>query len=164
LPAIRACAGFNEYDFEAVLATQLPRMIEEKPSLAHDIERIADDDGAFRRVFEGAMLRWVSGEYEVPGVESWKAFKERTVAALAQVGDSMAKGQNVLVCTSGGPIAAIISHLLDLSGEIALRLNWQIVNASYTRVMRHRGGMMLAGFNSVAHLESMGDPRWITYR
>jgi broad specificity phosphatase PhoE len=156
--------GFNEFDFEAVLRSQLPAMIVREPALAEDIERLTQDRGAFKRVFEGAMLRWVSGRHDDPGVESWPAFTRRVVAALAPIAATHARGERVLVCTSGGPIAALVGHLLGLAPETALRLNWQILNASCTRLRCNREGLALAGFNCAAHLEALQDPRWLTYR
>jgi broad specificity phosphatase PhoE len=88
---------------------------------------------------------------------------------------SYAAGSDLLVATSGGPIAVIVQALLDLSDERTLDLNSMIANASVTRVLYSSRGRhssrrchsdsqrSLAVFNNYSHLEAE-DPALVTFR
>jgi broad specificity phosphatase PhoE len=78
--------------------------------------------------------------------------------------ESHGRGKTIVVFTSGGAIAASLAHVLGISGERAMRLNWQLVNASVSRFMYNEERITLAGFNTITHLELAGDPILITYR
>jgi len=58
----------------------------------------------------------------------------------------------------------VVRLALGLSDAATLALSWQLMNASITRIKYNRHGIMLAGFNEVAHLELEGDERLLTYR
>jgi broad specificity phosphatase PhoE len=164
VPALELMSGFNEYDTTAIVTAMFPAMVEDDPSLKDDLPKMYTSKASFKRVFEGAMLRWVSEETDDSKVESWKDLKARVSMSIRSIMEKHGKGKTIAVFTSGGAIAASLSYVLDLPGEYALRLNWQILNTSVTRYMYNPERITLAGFNSVAHLELAGDPSLITYR
>ena len=164
VPELVQTGGLNEYDTTAVVAAQVPAMIAADPTLTDELERMYTDKESFKRVFEGAMLRWVSGNHDDAGAESWNHFTTRVSDTLKEIMKAHGRGATIAVFTSGGPICATLSWVLNLSGERAIRLNWQVVNTSYSRFMYNDERITLAGFNSISHLELLNDRSLITYR
>jgi broad specificity phosphatase PhoE len=164
LPGNEPLAGFNEYDSDAIVAALFPAMAAEDSTLKEDLPRMASSRSSFKRVFEGAMLRWVTGRFDTPEIESWEGLKARVAGALRQIMERHGRGRTLAVFTSGGAIAATLAHVLGLSGEHAMRLNWQVINTSISRFMYNEERITLAGFNAIAHLELAADPSLITYK
>jgi broad specificity phosphatase PhoE len=164
VPPLELMSGFNEYDTTAIVTAMFPGMVEEDPSLKEDLPKMYTSKASFKRVFEGAMLRWVSEETDDSKGESWKDLKARVSMSIRSIMEKHGKGKTIAVFTSGGAIAASLSYVLGIPGEYAMWLNWQIINTSVTRYMYNQERITLAGFNSFAHLELTGDPSLITYR
>ncbi|MBW2599796.1 MAG: histidine phosphatase family protein [Deltaproteobacteria bacterium] len=163
-PEHSLCEALNELDARAVLISQIPDMIIENPSVRDDLDRVYTDEKSFKRIFEEAMLRWVSGDFEKPGIESWDTFSLRVWEGIKDIMSRHNGGGKVLLFTSGGPIAATIQRYLGLSNERTIRLSWQIVNTSVTRFAYNSSGIALAGFNEISHLELQNEKDIITYR
>ena len=164
LPELERLSGFNEYDTAAIVTALFPDMVKADPSLNDELPKMYASKDSFKRVFEAAMLRWVTGEFATPEIESWEALKARVAGSLQLIMKSHGRGKTLAVFTSGGAIAASLAHVLGISGERAIRLNWQLVNSSVSRLMYNEERITLAGFNTIAHLELAGDPALITYR
>ena len=164
VPELELLSSFNEYDTAAIVKALFPDMVKDDPSLNDEIAEMYVSKDSFKRVFEAAMLRWVTGEFDTPEIESWEALKARVSGSLQLIMKSHGRGKTIAVFTSGGAIYASLVHVLGISGERAIRLNWQLVNSSVSRFMYNEERITLAGFNSIAHLEVAGDPTLITYR
>ena len=164
VPDLEMLSGFNEYDTSAIVTALFPDMVKEDPSLNDELPKMYTSKASFKRVFEGAMLRWVAGEFDSPAIESWEEMKSRVAGSLRLITESHGRGKTIVVFTSGGAIAASLAHVLGISGERAMRLNWQLVNASVSRFMYNEERITLASFNTITHLELAGDPTLITYR
>jgi broad specificity phosphatase PhoE len=162
VPDLEMLGGFNEYDTAAIVTALFPDMVKEEPSLNDELPKMYVSKASFKRVFEGAMLRWVTGEFDT--LESWKDLKARVAGSLQLITERHGRGKTIAVFTSGGAIAASLAHVLGISGERAMRLNWQLVNSSVSRFMYNEERITLAGFNTITHLELVGDPTLITYR
>jgi len=149
--------GFNEFDHRDILTRARPDLAEDG-ALAR---LVAGPNGrrAFQKVFAAAVERWMAGAHDDDYAEPWPAFRARCVAALDRLA---AADGDVWIFTSGGPIAALVQHVLGLSDARMLELNWGIANAGVTRLVL--GGRRLGGFNCVAHLEAAGGGALITYR
>jgi broad specificity phosphatase PhoE len=164
LPGLELMSGFNEYDTVSIVTAMFPAMAQDDPALHEDLARMYVSKASFKRVFETAMLRWITGKFDTPGIESWEGLKARVAKSLMSIIARHGNGRIIAVFTSGGAIAASLAHVLGLPGEYAMRLNWQIVNTSISRYMYNKERITLAGFNSIAHLDLAGDPALITYR
>jgi broad specificity phosphatase PhoE len=164
LPEVTPLSAFDEYDTDSIVGALFSAMAAQDASLHEDRSRMVSSKDSFKRVFEGAMLRWVTGRYDTPGIETWEELKARVAGALQLITEGHGRGKTLAVFTSGGAIAASLAHVLGLSGEQAMRLNWQVVNTSVSRLMYNAERITLAGFNTIAHLELAGDPSLITYR
>jgi broad specificity phosphatase PhoE len=164
LPEIDPLSGFDEYDTNSIVAALFPAMADQDSTLKEDLSRMVSSKESFKRVFEGAMLRWVTGRFDTPEFESWEELKARVAGTLGRITKQHGRSKTLAVFTSGGAIAASLAHVLGVSGESAMRLNWQLVNTSVSRFMYNEERITLSAFNAVAHLELAGDPSLITYR
>lgn len=161
---LRIAPEFNEYDSSSIITSHLPHMTREDPSISEALTRMYTDRKAFQRVFEGAMLRWISGSYPLPTLETWGEFALRVRAGVTRVMEENGRRKRIVIFSSGGPLSAVMQMALELSDEEALRLAWQIRNASVSTFKYNDSRVSLSSFNSVAHLEYHKDPDLITYR
>ncbi len=164
VPAPVVHAGFNEYDSFAVWHALLPELLEDDPALEKDLEEIPANQKAFQKIFSRLMARWAAGAYRATQIERWEDFIHRVRQAIDELTAAHGGGKRLAVFTSGGPIAVAVRLALGLSDKATLEISWQLMNASITRLKYNRHGIMLAGFNEVAHLELQADERLLTYR
>jgi broad specificity phosphatase PhoE len=135
---------WNEMDHLAVLAAQ-PTDFEGEP-----------DRRQFQAWFEAATDRWTSSDFDHEYDEPYPAFQSRVLAALEELADV----GTAVVATSGGPISAVTSELLEAGLATYRRLAPVVVNASVTTVVSGSRGLTLVGFNEHRHLAG----RLLTYR
>jgi len=156
---------FNEYDHHEVLVRHWPAFDDPeavKAFLCTPAGGHPDGRRAFQKIFEDAMARWMSGAHDADYAETWERFRTRCIAALVRLAANAGPSQNLLVFTSGGPIAAIAQHLFEMPDHAMASLNWTLVNCGLTKLF-YRGQRMSLGYlNSHAHFEA--DPDFITYR
>lgn len=145
-------AGFNEFDHEAVLDAHAPHW-RDRNAMRAELAAAPDPHRAFQAVFEPAFVRWSSGTFDADYREPWSAFRTRCENALSQTVRQLAPDDTALVFTSGGTIAALCLHLMALSVETAMRLNWRFANAGITKLAVNRSGVHVASFNEHGHFE-----------
>lgn len=161
---LHVTSEFNECGSRSVIRAQISDMMREDPSISNDWHRFFTDMESFQRVFERAMLRWISGGCRIPGIETWQAFTKRVRAGVRNIMEVNGRKKRVAVFTSAGPISAIMQMVLGLSNEETIRLSYRIRNTSVS-VFKHRNNKFsLSSFNSVAHLEYRNEEGLITYR
>lgn len=103
-----------------------------------------------------ALLCWAEDGPELPGVESFAQFRQRTARALAALTSSAESGQTVVAVSSAGSIGAIVGHVLGTDARRTLELGFVLENASVTELRFSAGRVGLARYNDVGHLpESM---------
>jgi len=154
----------DEYDYETVLRTLVPVILEEDPAFAEAVDRMLTDRRVFQQVFGRVMIRWASGRDCLGALPSWESFCSRVAAGIQELLDGCPGGSRVAVFTSGGPIAAMVGHVLGLAPETAIALSWQLVNASITRFKFSRGRIGLDTFNEKGHLTPPAGDGLVTYR
>jgi broad specificity phosphatase PhoE len=164
IPAPAVLAAFDEYDSTAVWESQIRQMVAKDPAVAETLNDIYSDRKTFQRLFAKVMTRWVSGEFDRPGVQRWKDYKRQVQEGLQEIMQRHGSKKRLAVFTSGGPITVAVQTALDLSDRKAIELNWQIMNASVTRLLYNAGGTALSVFNDVTHLETAGDTGLISFR
>ena len=119
---------------------------------------------AFYAMYLEAVARWTGGAHDADYPEPWPAFKARAVAGLREL--TATDARSVWAFTSGGPITAIVQHLLGLPDARAFEMNWPLVNAGITRLRfsRETGSVTLATYNAHPHLDAAGEPGLVTFR
>ena len=164
LTGVRQDPRWNEYDAGGVLEKGIPALTAEDPAfakLAEAAEKYRATPEAnrhFQRMFEILMHRWVDGTLAIDGVESWADFQSRVRSALNEI--IAGPSRNVVIVTSGGPIATAVQTVLDAPPRKAIEINWRVRNCSLTEFLFSKGRVSLDGFNAVPHLA----PQAITYR
>lgn len=161
LPDIQVLEGLNEFDHLEVVERLRPEWAD-KQVMARDLASFPKPARAFQQAFEKAVTRWVSGEFDQEYSETWNGFRQRVGHALDQLIE-LADGADVIVSTSGGPIAVIAQRLLELSDRKALEMNNVIANTSVSRILYSGPRRSLAVFNNYSHLEAE-DPALVTFR
>ena len=163
-PPVRRLDGLNEYPTHDIFPALAPYAIEANPSLANDVTRLMTDRKAFQKVFEAVMGLWASGKHDVPGLMTWKAFKDKVNGSINEIMKNDGTGKNVAVFTSGGTISVAVQRTLHLGENEAMKIAEQLVNTSVSRFKCTSERIMMATFNEYTHLEQENDEKLITYR
>ena len=114
------------------------------------------------RVLRDALSAWAEGRTQPEGMPVWQAFQDGAVAALVEARRRFPDG-NVLIVSSGGPIAAIVAAALNAPPATAVELNLRIRNSSLTEFAATPRRHNLVSFNGLPHLDANPDPALVTY-
>ncbi|MDJ0766556.1 MAG: histidine phosphatase family protein [Myxococcota bacterium] len=164
IPKVVRHEGLNENNSRDILISLVPSLVEDGSVTEADVAGLFQDKKSFQLVFEKAMLRWVSGHYDIPQLARWTDFTAAVNGVVDEIMDTYGRGKRVVAFTSGGPLSVVVQRALNLSGEDTMQVAWQIANTSVTRFKCTEKKIMLASFNELAHLELKGDDSLITYR
>ena len=149
--------GLNEYDSEALLAAL--------PLGLSPISQInpGSPEGYKRhfRLLRDALALWMAGTISPHGMPSYTDFVAGATAALAHIRQHHGHG-NVLVVSSGGPIATLVGHLLSTPPETTIELNLQIRNTALTELAGSPHRQRLVSFNTLPPLDSAEHRGWVT--
>jgi broad specificity phosphatase PhoE len=153
LPDAVEWPGLNEYDSEAVVrsvhAGELPRPDTPEAYRQH-----------FRLLREG-LARWMAGEVQPEGMPSWAGFLQGVTSALDHV-RTRHEG-DVLLVSSGGPIATAVAHVLQAPPATAIELNLRIRNSALTEFAFTPKRHMLVTYNTLPHLDHPERQGWVTF-
>jgi len=156
-------AGLEEYDHVQMLNVSRPEL-QEKAAMGAYLKQYENPRHAFQRLFEDAMVRWMSGQHDPEYRESWAGFRGRCVGAARRVLADTDKSMRAVVFTSGGPISAIAQELFGLTEARTAALNWTVVNSAVTKLLHSPSQLTISYLNAYPHLEQTRDPKNITYR
>jgi broad specificity phosphatase PhoE len=146
-------AGLNEYDSEAVIAAIHPQKLE-KPS-SPEMYR------SHFRLLKDGLKQWMDGVVSPKGMPDYSNFVAGVTGALDHIRASYTG--NVLLVSSGGPIATAVGQVLGTSPETTIELNLRIRNASVTEFSFTPKRHMLVTYNTLPHLDAPEHADWITY-
>ncbi|WOE32113.1 MULTISPECIES: histidine phosphatase family protein [unclassified Acinetobacter] len=126
-------SAWNEFNHQQVFARYDARFADPQV-LKQVISQQQDPFKYLGNLFEKAVQRWVSGEYDHDYDETWLQFKHRVETALQYLCQEIStnKPDSVLVYTSGGVISLLAGKMLDLSIEKTFELTWAVANTSLT--------------------------------
>jgi broad specificity phosphatase PhoE len=114
------------------------------------------------RVLRDALLAWAENRTQPEGMCDWQTFQDGAVAPLIEARQRFPDGA-VLVVSSGGPIAAMVTAILKAPPASAVELNLRIRNSSVTEFASTPRRHHLVSFNGVPHLDAQLDPALTTY-
>lgn len=146
--------GLNEYDSEAVIATVHAGKLE-KPT-SPEMYR------AHFRLLRDGLAKWMAGVVSPQGMPSYEKFVDGVARALDHV-KANHHGGNVLIVSSGGPIATAVGQVLGTSSQTIIELNLRIRNTSVTEFAFNPKRHMLVSYNAIPHLENPEYAGWVTY-
>ena len=152
-PAAGRWPGLNEYDSHAVIEAIHPHPLE-KPNSPEMYRQ------HFRLLKDG-LAQWMAGVVSPRGMPSYGDFVAGVTSAL----DHVRKNHegNVLLVSSGGPIATAVGHVLGTSPETTIELNLRIRNCSITEFAFTPKRHMLVTYNTLPHLDAPEHAAWVTY-
>ena len=145
--------GLNEFDSEAVIAAVYPHKLE-KP----------DTPELYRhhfRLLRDGLTQWMNGVVSPKGMPSYREFQLGVTSALDHVRKNC--DGNVLLVSSGGPIATAVGHVLGTTPETTIELNMRIRNSAVTEFAFNPKRHTLVTFNTLPHLEHADHASWITH-
>lgn len=149
----QACAGLNEYDSAAVIEAVHPGPLA-KPDTPEQYRH------HFRLLRDG-LTQWMNGVVSPRGMPTYDAFR----AGVRQVLDDVRKNHdgNVLLVSSGGPIATAVGLVLGCAPETTIELNMRIRNSAVTEFVFNPKRHMLLTYNTLPHLDDAPYKDWVTY-
>jgi broad specificity phosphatase PhoE len=157
--AVECIPGLDEYKPEALLASLMGDCFAPAPIVKRDEPALAREH--FRRLRE-ALLAWTEGRIQPSGMADWRMFQSAAVEALVESRRRHSDG-NVLIVSSGGPIAAIVAAALESPAQIAVELSLRIRNTAVTEFTMSARRHQLLSFNTLPHLEAQSDATLMTY-
>lgn len=140
-----ALPGLNEYDSEAVVRAIHPGPL----APPRDAEAVKQH---FRLLRQG-LLAWMAGESAPAGMPSHADFAAGVAEALDRV-RAVGVGRQVLIVSSGGPIATAVAQVLQAPPESFVELNLRIRNSAVTEFAFNPKRHHLVTFNTLPHLDT----------
>ncbi|MBF6624575.1 MAG: histidine phosphatase family protein [Pseudomonas stutzeri] len=163
-PEVEILPAFNEFLADEVIRAHMDDLLRIEPDALRILHNAANHRAEFQRLFSHVIQRWVSGEHEKEGLESWQGFIERVEGGLNRLLEQAGPKDRIAVFTSGGTITALLQLILGMQSIKAFELNWQIVNTSLSQLKFREKEVSLASFNNHVHLELLKNPELITWR
>ena len=145
--------GLNEFDSHALIATVHLHPLD-KPDTP---ERYRQH---FRLLRDG-LTQWMNGVVSPKGMPNYQDFRHGITSALDHVRKN--HSGNVLIVSSGGPIATAVGHVLGTSPETTIELNMRLRNSAVTEFAFNPKRHSLLTYNTLPHLEHADQAGWITY-
>ncbi len=145
-------AGLNEYDSAALIGAIYPHKLE-KPDTPELYKH------HFRLLRDG-LAQWMAGVVSPQGMPSYNDFAAGVTDALDYVRKHY-EG-NVLLVSSGGPIATAVGQVLSTSPETTIELNMRIRNSSVTEFAFTPRRHTLVTYNTLPHLDAPEHAGWVT--
>ncbi len=153
LPEAAEWPGLNEYDGDALV-----RAVYSGPPPP------ADTPEGYRqhfRLLRQGLQRWMAGEAAPQGMPAYADWVAGIAAALDHV-RAQHEG-NVLLVSSGGPIATAVGLVLGLPAPVTIELNMRIRNSALTEFAFTPKRHALLSFNHLPHLDQPARRDWLTY-
>ena len=145
--------GLNEYDSHAVIEAVHPQPLP-KP----------DSPEGYRhhfRLLRDGLAQWMAGVVSPKGMPEYVDFVHGITSALDHIRHSYTG--NVLLVSSGGPIATAVGHILGSPPEKTIELNMRIRNSALTEFAFNPKRHMLLTYNTLPHLDHADYAGWVTY-
>ncbi|MCP4163789.1 MAG: histidine phosphatase family protein [Deltaproteobacteria bacterium] len=158
---IKIRSAFNEFEFEDVLREVIPYLINDEPEFKKEVDRMFESNRAFQLVFERSVFKWLE-QPDRFDVISWRGFVERVEKEVSKVMIDEGSSKKIAIFSSGGVIAAIVQLALNISDKEALKLSWQILNCSITKLKFNKDNFILTGFNETSFLAV--EEKMLTFR
>lgn len=148
--------GFNEFDALGVLARYRPDMGRPGAMGAY-LSKYENPALEFKKLYAGAVRRWVDNQDDNGYRESWPDYKKRTIGAIKRIIENVSNDQNVIVFTSGGTISTICQELRPIPDSDMIDLMSSLVNCGVTKLLLTQDAINIGYINCIAHLDGIGE-------
>lgn len=155
LPPALPWPGLNEYDGEALVRAAHPTL-----PLPDDVSS-PEAYRAHFRLLRAGLAAWIEGRTAPAGMPAWPDFVAGITAALDHVRQQ--HQGDVLIVSSGGPIATAVSQVLGAPPQAMIDLNMRIRNSALTEFAFTPKRHMLLSYNHLPHLDHPDRRDWVTY-
>jgi broad specificity phosphatase PhoE len=153
VPEATVWPGLNEYDSDALLHSLQPgaraRPVTPEAYRAHF------------RLLRQSLQQWADGTLNPPSMPAYSDFVAGVCAALDHV--RLHCSGNVLLVSSGGPIATAVAQTLGCGPAAFVELNMRLRNTAVTEFAFSPKRHALLTFNTLAHLDAPGYADWISH-
>ncbi|MEO7940211.1 MAG: histidine phosphatase family protein, partial [Burkholderiaceae bacterium] len=107
------------------------------------------------------LTQWMNGMVSPKGMPTYAVF----AAGVRQVLDHVRQNLdgNVLLVSSGGPIATAVGQILGVAPETTIELNMRIRNCALSEFVFNPKRHALLSFNTLPHLDAAPYRDWVTY-
>ena len=143
-------AALNEYDSAAMMA-----LVQAEPLAQTSNAAPSEQYRHHFRVLREGLTRWMDGSATPAGMPSHADFKAGIAAVLDRIRSDYSG--DVLLVSSGGPIANAVAQVLNAPAVTAIDLNMRMRNSSVTEFVFTPKRHQLMTFNTLPHLD---DPAW----
>ena len=137
----------NEYDSAAMIAVVQAEPITRATTPEQYPHHIS--------VLCAGLTRWMDGSATPAGMPSHAEFKAGIAAVLERIRSDYSG--DVLLVSSGGPIANAVAQVLNAPALTAIDLNMRMRNSAVTEFVFTPKRHLLLTFNTLPHLD---DPAW----
>lgn len=162
-PELRQRTGLDEHDTLSLVRASVGSLSDDDEVVALRREMLEahsrqERSERFQRLFEAVMLRWLRGEFEPQGVETWTQFRARVLSCLEAITSAADDpSRSILVVSSVGPLAVLLQRALGLDDEASFRLGWRVRNTGLCQFLfDERGRLGLDSFNALPHIPDRG--------
>jgi broad specificity phosphatase PhoE len=155
LPPALEWPGLNEYDSDAVV--RAVRDVEREPMPSpHTPEGYRQHF----RILKDGLAAWMAGQVQPAGMPTWAEWVAGIVGALDHVRETF--DGDVLLVSSGGPIATAVAQVLAAPPSTVIELNLRLRNSALTEFAFTPKRHMLQTFNTLPHLDDPALAGWVT--
>lgn len=145
--------GLNEYDGEALVRAvhdgALPAVHEPEGYRMHF------------RLLRAGLEAWMAGRSRPEGMPSWADWVAGVQGALDHVRERF--DGDVLLVSSGGPIATAVAQVLQAPPATVIDLNMRLRNSALTEFAYTSRRHMLVSYNMLPHLDAPERADWVSY-
>ena len=161
LPEAFIDEGFNEFDHGAVIEAFLAQF-PDHPEYRGRMPAKSDRAGV-SRFLATALQSWAGAELEHRLGEGWHAFGARIGQAHRRMLEGAQGGERVLLVSSGGVIARLAQHALEVSDRRTIDFNLSLMNSAISDFAWQDGVLRLRSWNTLPHLSQPGQRRLWSY-
>lgn len=152
-PVPQPHAALDEYDSQALIRAVAPAPLTDA--------RTPEGYRQHFRLLRDALAQWMAGVIDPEGMPRWHDFAQGVAGVLEQV--RRAHDGDVLIVSSGGPIAAAAAQVLGAPAETAIELNMRLRNSALSEFTFNARHIRLLTWNTLPHLDDPALADWVTY-
>lgn len=168
LPTLVEDAGFNELDNEAQIEFLAPKLSQTNEVVNNLMASAHSSKKDFQKLLRVVFNEWLAGTVTDRRLQSWPQFKAEVLSALATVLQTQGSGTTSAVFTSGGVIATLVAHVMQMPDSSVYSVFEPVINCSITRLLFSGDRISLSSYNEYSYLEQLGlaagDSDIISYR
>jgi broad specificity phosphatase PhoE len=116
------------------------------------------------RLLRDALTAWTLGKFDPSVHRPFVEFQEAAYRAFqAACSTEPGPAERVLIISSGGPIASIVAHHLEMPASSFVALNLQVRNSGFCELRFNTTAAQLVSFNNVPHLDTPERRQFVTF-